>query len=67
MWITHSTEILVEPINEIELYLRVRRKLQRLQQEMAKNDNRHLKDFGIPFEDKPHSSIVNHVIQANNF
>ncbi|MCH89637.1 putative transposable element protein [Trifolium medium] len=34
---------------------------------LANNDNRPLKDFVVPSEDEPHSSIVNPAIQANNF
>lgn len=34
---------------------------------MTKYDNRLLKDFVVPSKDKPHSSIINPAIQANNF
>lgn len=34
---------------------------------MVKNDNRSLKEFTIPSNEKPHSSIIRPAIAANNF
>lgn len=59
---TQSTWNLAQPIDEIERYLHVRRRLQQIWREMAENDNRPLKDFFVPSEDKPHSNIVNSTI-----
>lgn len=64
---TQSTENLAQLINEIEYYLRVRLRLQKIQCEMAENHNRQLKDFIYPSDEVPHSSIVRPTIAANNF
>lgn len=64
---TQSTDNLAQPINEIERYLHVRLWLQKIQLEMAENDNRQLKDFIYPYDKVPHSSIVRPTIAENNF
>jgi len=64
-----SEDELVEPIDEIERFLHIRRQVERIHAQMAQaqNANRPLKDFAVPSQDEPHSSIVNPTIQANNF
>ncbi|KAK2393252.1 hypothetical protein QL285_055218 [Trifolium repens] len=64
-----SEDELAQPINEIERFLHLRRRIDELRAQMAlnNNENRPLKDFAVPSEDEPHSSIVSPTIQANNF
>jgi hypothetical protein len=68
-----STRICVnnleEPIDEIERFLHLRHRLDQYRAQMALNSNNiwPLKDIFVPFEDESHSSIVNPIIQANNF
>ncbi|KAK2411163.1 hypothetical protein QL285_046469 [Trifolium repens] len=64
-----SEEELAQPINEIERFLHLRRRIDELRALMALNNNENcpLKDFAVPSEDEPHSSIVSPTIQANNF
>jgi len=53
---THSSEDdLVEPIDEIERFLRIRRQIERIHVQMAQaqNANRPLKDFAVPSQDEP--------------
>src|SRR4030042_2451744 len=56
-----------QPIDEVERFLHLRRRLEELRAEMALQDDRPLKDYAVPSEDEPHSSIVNPAVQANNF
>jgi len=76
MWKTRSAENLVSYVDEIERYFRARRRLlfdtpsqPETQSEMGdnNNDNRPLKDFVVPSEEEPHTSIVRPAIAANNF
>jgi len=64
-----SEDDLVQPIDEIERFLHIRCQVERIHAQMAQahNANRPLKDFVVPYQDEPHSSIVNPTIQANNF
>lgn len=73
---TRSAENLVSYVDEIERYFRARRRLlfdtpsqSETQSEMGdnNNDNRPLKDFAVPSEEEPHTSIVRPAIAANNF
>lgn len=72
---TKSADNLIRPIDEIERYFRVRRRLKletplesETQTEMGDaNDNRPLKDFAVPSDEEPHTSIVRPAIAANNF
>jgi len=63
-----SEDNLVQPIDEIERFLHIRRQVERIHAQMAQaqNANRPLKDFVVPSQDEPHSSIVNPTIQDNN-
>ena len=49
--------------------MHIRRQFERIHAQMAQaqNANRPLKDFVVPSQDEPHSSIVTPTIQANNF
>lgn len=63
---------LEKPIDEIGRFIHIKRWLEKIHAQytipMAENnDDLPLKDFPIPSKDKPHSSIVNPTIQANNF
>lgn len=72
---TRSAGNLVSYVDEIERYFRARRRLlydtpsqSETQSEMGdNNDNRPLKDFAVPSEEEPHTSIVRPAIAANNF
>lgn len=65
---THSTGTLVDLIEEPERYARARLLFQRLKRAMAEDQNeRPLKDFALPSNEDPHSSIVNPSIPAQNF
>ena len=73
---TRSAENLGSYVDEIERYFRARRRLlfdtpsqSETQSEMGdnNNDNRPLKDFAVPSEEEPHTSIVRPAIAANNF
>ena len=65
---TRSTGSLEDPIAELEKYVRARLFLQRVKREMAEDQNRSpLKEFALPSNEEPHSSILNLAITANNF
>lgn len=65
---TRSTRTLVELIDEPKRYVCARNLLIQIKRAMAKDENcRPLKEFGVPSNDDPHSSIVNSVIHAYNF
>jgi len=72
---TKSVDDLIRPIDEIERYFRVRRRLQletplesETQTEMGDtNENRPLKEFVVPSDEEPHTSIVCPAIAPTNF
>lgn len=67
MQISCSLGILNEPINEIESYIHKIRRLQQILVPIAENDNRPLKEYNVPSNEEPHSSIFHPSIEANNF
>lgn len=63
-----NTRTLKDPIVEQEKYVRARLLLQQIKREMEEDQNlRPLKEFALPSNEEPHSSIVNLAITANNF
>ena len=72
---TRSAENLVSYVDEIERYFRARRRLlfetpsqSETQTEMGdNNDNRPLKEYAVPSEEEPHTSILRPTFAANNF
>lgn len=65
---THSTETLEDTIEEPERYACARLFLRRIRRAMVEEQNqKQLKDFALPSNEEPHSSIVNPAIVANNF
>lgn len=68
MQITRNIGTLKNPISEPERYTRAHLLLQRIRRAMAEEqDRKPLKDFALPSNKEPHSSIVNPAIAANNF
>lgn len=65
---TRSTRTLENPIAGPERYARARLLLRRIRRAMAEEpDQKPLKEFSLPSNKEPHSSIVNPAIATNNF
>lgn len=70
---TSSTrDKLVHLIDEVKHFILIRRWIEELRAQYniqmdENNDSRPLKDYIVPSQDKPHSSIIPPAIEANNF
>ncbi len=65
-----SEDDLEQPNPEIERfirYIRLQRRIRESQRLFMANNNRPLKDYAVPSEEEPHSSIVSPTVEARNF